>query len=1068
MSQPIISAQGCLCFHPEKTRSKNDICQNIILAFYEVSQKMKKFTLNLEDSKFHAIYKFNVKKTIEKKVNILLYFDNGSIWNSKWLSGIGRLNPPNSELHVLIVHNNFLRIWKLNNDFLNSFKKSPQKFQSGPHDKNGEMYSGYALPFDLSEAYLSWCNDSFKRSLSHKFVERALGMITKDPTNQSGVAELNTIEFNVYDEEEDVYSGRYWQKSSSIPVHGILLDSKKNEKLYEFIKKSELDRDCQSNIKILDEKVDHELIKGLTHDHYVKVQKTDKGRKYKEYYSIVSHLTKLQNSICEKAKETMKSHTKQNLGMLLSLDTGMGKTRTGINVYYNIRQSVQTYDNHPLLIIVAPSRTFDNFKQHFPTDKIVRCTEIQHDDYSCFNNLDAIFVSNSDILSIKRKGDARLLRNSNEHFPKSFITSILQGLDEKILQNDSDNNPREFVLLVDEIHNAMNSKTDLHRFVNAFSNHTHCKYRIFMTATPIVKENDGRSLLRLMHRSLTCELQCISKQTFTDDGTNYNVYVCNGYSMSIYLGMTRFETYATEKHRRYTINMEEENFNIVKNIQDKESKNYLRNIFLYLKEVTQMTPKTRGIDFQHVDEIDDEKKQSWLRCSHDPKSDKYRNKFNASKNKDVVRRIQNFYNLLYSAFKDMKHDYINEFEKKENEELLESDIDFSKTISQLRVLSKFSDHKNWLNIPREGLWKHRKFNMNVFDQESKSIALHDENLWGQVLKIVEKCKKDMEFPIVIYEHRVELGVKKIFDKLIEMYPEQKGSIALVTGKECKLGDLRNKSILKHERELKGIIGKSKDHGRDAYVRFLLEHFDNGKIDIFIFSGVISEGLNIKATQPLPQKLIYKTVDENTMKYSISKNENDFWKKKTMFVKKKDDKYMKHKRKVGSEKYISTYVNPVQHFINISGSWDWKTAKQAIGRVLRNDSHCLNFNKKGNIDVYEPRGTVTVHNLILSNPVKDGEYGFINTYDEHTEDVMMKKLKSTEQLTLALSSFCVNCRQETCLNKTDTGSFHTELKEVPFTLSKFQDLKKRCPVVSHYDKLGISSLKHVDDSIYDLF
>ena len=149
----MISAHGCLCFHPEKRATKNDLCKNIILSFYEVCEKLKQFKLYLVpkgpmDDLFHAKYEFD-----RKTVFILIHFDKSSIWNSKWLSGIKKIRS-NSEVHLLLVHNNFLRIWKLNSEFFSNFAKSPRRFEYGPRDENGTMYSAYALPFDLGEAYL--------------------------------------------------------------------------------------------------------------------------------------------------------------------------------------------------------------------------------------------------------------------------------------------------------------------------------------------------------------------------------------------------------------------------------------------------------------------------------------------------------------------------------------------------------------------------------------------------------------------------------------------------------------------------------------------------------------------------------------------------------------------------------------------------------------------------------------------------------------------------------------------------------------------------------------------------
>lgn len=1078
--------QGCLCFHPQNGNPEDTICHNVILAFYEVVEKLGDTPkLKCPHNPFAASYELDTSQRF-----ILIYFDTSEIWKDKWIRDVEnqlrnfRKNQRQFELHILLVHNNFLRVWRLDKKIvyriLDLNMKDREHYR--PCDIDGSIYRGYALPFDMGQVYIDYCNPEFARSLSHTFIERATTIRNQSSSNAALLQYDFVSGTSSASKDMPVYDGLHWElkkTGSEPPKSGIKIRDRHDELVKAIQSAKSVNDTCDANVRVI---TSSSIIPAdLTHYHYIEIKK-DNGQK--EYYIPLTHLTYLQNSICKSAVDnfTSATHSTGHLGALLCMDVGMGKTRTGLKICSNIAcLHRNTRQPKTLLLILAPTRTFENFENSRDRMSLRKYSELKNMSLCDVNCVDAIFIGISDIYSIKRMG-RHAIDTTIKDFDTSFMTTIIQGLDNKILEMNENHEPRPFILMVDEVHNAVKPSTDIHKFVRAFSNHKSCIYRLFMTATPIIKESDGKHILRLMKKELStgCEFTCLT--TNTADDARSNIYTCKGYNMSIFWEMSRSKKYPFEIHKRYTVPMQHSNFNKIKEKQNLDCQSYLFSIFAYCNMVTKYTKELRNtkiITFPNIPLIPDENKQSWLMYTKE--------KYNATHNKDVLKKVNQFYKMIYSAFSSMDYPGIDSIFEKDDQmsHLLSLDTQsFDKdnlvnVLDQLRILSKIVQKADWYYSPIQ-VYKHKKFNMNVFDQESKSIALRDHKLMDQVMKIVQECIKKKELPIVIYEDRVELGANQIFNHLIKMFPQNKASLALLTGKSCIIGDDRDQSVLRKYEILLDAKPSKYLSIRERYARVIEKWFEKGRIDILIFSGVISEGLNLKAYDTFPEKIetsrkCQHIIDTSSFHFFKIHNQimsyklygsHEFEKKRPISINFSEYGNGHLARIDGKTTYMSRYINPVKHFINISGSWDWKTIHQAVGRVIRNDSHPLNFDSDGNVDSYYPHDVVKVHNIVLVNPdicsTSSIKNGHITTYDEHTEQIMLKKLKETEKLTSALSGFCSFCLKKTCADP-----FKSKLLAASNDIYKYNNLKKKCPILGSNDKLSMRRGSAIEE-VYDLF
>jgi hypothetical protein len=748
-------------------------------------------------------------------------------------------------------------------------------------------------------------------------------------------------------------------------------------------------------------------------------------------YRLITRLTNIQNKIVNGVHHNFTSLTRF-LGVLLCMDVGMGKTRTSLQIFKKIREERAI---KPLLVIVGPSRTYESFRSTLAQEQLnVAPIEFDSREYE-----DGLFIGVSRI--------SVAMRHGSKNGGNGFVESLSVALMDRVFQTIEPGVLRPIVLLVDEVHNAIKSNTIFHKFVRALTNHSSCIYRIFLTATPIVRDNDYSKMLQLMNMRLeSCEIKCTT--SLTENMTKQNVYNCKGFNIGVYWVMSRTPTFAQEVHKRYSVPISLESLKVIKDKQLKRSKAYLVQIFMYFKRVCISSTNFKSIANQfHVPyTIKPVEKTIWM--TYDDSS------YDIER-VAVQQRIAKFYDRVFRACKDLS---VTNFEKifYAEPDLSTRNVKVLKTYVQ--ILADFTTlHSDWLykvrgrssSGKRLNMWNHYLFNTNTFDQESKNIALQDQVLWKQLDKIVDDCVSKGELPIVIYEDRVKLGVDKIFSRLKQRYPAQSNSIALLSGSSCEVGNLK-------DNQLDSLYELDKnDKTRSPklnHSKIIIELFKQCKIDILVFSNVLAEGLNIKTNLRFEDSVSYQIgrVTKDKMEYFVNSKAEFAKTTKLIHMCNPETKHMLHPIvSKGTTMYVSEYMNPVQHFINVSGSWDWKTIHQSIGRVMRNNSHSVNFQSDGVIHPVFPRGVVKVHNILLWNPYRCGNMPSsqidrsILTYDEHTEMILLQKLRDTEHLTTALSALCVNCERCEGVELYDSVDRYSAEK-----------IKSRCPVIGRDEKVQL--------------
>jgi S-adenosylmethionine:tRNA-ribosyltransferase-isomerase (queuine synthetase) len=204
----------------------------------------------------------------------------------------------------------------------------------------------------------------------------------------------------------------------------------------------------------------------------------------------------------------------------------------------------------------------------------------------------------------------------------------------------------------------------------------------------------------------------------------------------------------------------------------------------------------------------------------------------------------------------------------------------------------------------------------------------------------------------------------------------------------------------------GDVCKTKEQGSMDFSN-ILDEFQQGNIDILMFSKVIREGIDLKSAAIMKGDFKWCVASDSMYAY-YRRNKKHFWKKTIAFSKENKDSC-----KIGSVN-VSSYTNPVKHFIHMGMKWDMKNIQQATGRCLRGDSHPIHYNSNGEIDNTFPRGILYIHNILVWNPFympgttsKNDESDLL-TVDQRKEEIIHEKLKRSEKIMNSLSARCVDC------------------------------------------------------------
>ena len=1205
-----MSESNCLCFD---TSSRLNVCYSSILAYYEylsgneIIYSSKDFARAINSDASNQI------------IMLHIIFDSGGPWKSAWIENINK--PDDVPLDIIIISNNFIRIWSIPSFSHWKNKESCGNYSTIEYTNWNELknktisapssssYTGFYLPFDMGELFLQAKKgdkeiDAFSnQTLSFLFPKRGREIFQDD-----------------YDEDDDY----------NLEISSVLERTTKIETI---------DSYCP-NIK---------------------------------EFTEVNPLQSLQVKLLESAEKYIKSNHQVN-GLMLFMGVGMGKTKTSLRIAEKVKASRKV---NKVLIFGSKDmcRNFHNevknsrdeiyeFKKKC-SDMKAKKTENKYSEFLTLFNSDKD-VSKDELIkklsSIKNSNVYKVLNDIKKQFTeKKYIKYTefkkLLGLDYCQTYNCESNQnwiyiktseirtwefekdtidtsvseiekqldgllSSSFQIIVDEVHNLINDNK-LHKTIKYLSNHENCIFSTFLTATPVTKVTDLQALLTVMNEEMIdCNISCKYSHH------NAHLFSCNNRVNKIlmYWSMTRLITYPQEIHKRYTVKTGEKAWEQIVRLSRRISKEYLNDTFRYCFYVCRYYYKLKSDKLPFAWDYDDEKTTTgvifnfkefeqqnfgifWEIVKKKDFEDSIDSHDISSKHK-IIKTGKNVkfdppiltfrmsantviqYESLYYRPTELKkrEARLKEYQKeidKFYQKIRKVSNDFniqklygiyvpnlkqSKEIScngfenQLIVMNKFCDKNLWQTMTftenEYKLWFHWVFNQDVFLNNSKSksrevylkpsglnwvqvkdkkqcsddinltydselsdrfekymeeeedeeimscriltlkeppetsfkpsdvvsagsycfrpvvdIREHKDTVFYQVLKLVEEFEEKKEFPIVIHDERLALGTEFIFDALKMTYPEKCTSIAMITGDNCKIGD-----SLKLDQD------------------YVIEAFENGEIDILIFSNVVKEGLNIISKSKLnradpqkwfkkdkkilrnldelnkvdldvtdklmikfelcktntiylnndeiqrlknlttdnyietrkhvfvPDKYFYFTFEYDSKKkkslyYRRKKNPNQFPKKinffsyfvdKTQTVSKFTNNNFLKLDLIDSEcTYVYNQTNPVQHFIHMSGKWDYKSLHQATGRSIRNNSHHPVYNEDGTISHF-PYGKVYVHNILLWNPhripgqkynLKEDPGNEIHIYspDEKLEETTYKKLKLTEGLVSILSS-----------------------------------------------------------------
>lgn len=714
----------------------------------------------------------------------------------------------------------------------------------------------------------------------------------------------------------------------------------------------------------------------ITFDDIINKYITKENDKNKNYDSVLTEFQQNFKSVHEEIKNGL---TKNIRGIFLFLAVGMGKTKIGLTLAKNV------YDeyNNPIIVVISEKNLKDNFNYWWQQiDQHNKMYTLDELDESNDKDIKAIYVYKSEVISKFKETERKLF----QLFGK-----------------------RQIILLADEVHNATNMKqnpsgNNLHKLIKSISAFENTKFRIFMTATPVTRNEKNQNDMDILMNLMTPNIErCPNIEKCVSDHKDIHVINCgvDGYILT-YTAYTRLATYAQEIHIPHIREMDKHKYEQIVELKEKQSKIILNAIFYFCHKVVQnISPKNE---------------QTRKILENISKS------FNEEDTKLIEWKILNETN--FSINKKIIKDHIDKFYK------LFEQIEQKSATNLLSKLSVISQYHNWQNEKFNGvyLYQLKEFSRDSFYTQSTNIVRvwekqeEIENKWNGNGKLDEPYKKTIELifekiqlgelPIVIHDERLDAGVKKLF----EILTEDKYINALQEiFKDNTHINLNNLEDLKNKKSSFALIT-----GEESYknIKKILKDFENGNIDVLFFSQVLREGINIKSRTKITEDFEWTITNNNDAYYR--KNANNFWKHKIMFETELTENNFKISNIVVGEKgkgqNVHNETNPVKHFINMGMKWDYRSLHQAIGRCMRGDSHPLHYTKEGKIDKKYPRGKVEVHNILIWNPyripgtqIEEDDKNDVITLDQRKEQIMYEKLKTTEKLQSALSARCIDCK-----------------------------------------------------------
>ncbi len=758
--------------------------------------------------------------------------------------------------------------------------------------------------------------------------------------------------------------------------------------------------------------------------------------------SVTESLNSFQKTILKDFKKnfdisilhSIDDHKKRIRGVFLFIGVGMGKTKISLDIASVVH--TQKKNKKSLFVIVADKSISTKFAKFFKKSDRKRIVDLDEKDIDvekkndqeyhkqmdapiiegCYRGvkrpIDVIDISDTDDeTDNKDDEDEDLVRDKDDDEYKTeddedndilavFVkkSEIIQNLlrTQRKLMKIIENNNKPVILISDETHNAINVQNSQHnnmyKMLVKISEHKLCIFRILMTATPIVKndrnQDDLNTLLSIMTpKHSRCENveQCFDT-SLTD---NVNKVFCgiDGYVL-IYNSNSKLLTHACEIHKKYIVPMDTDKFKELVKLRENQSKLILHAIFYFCHQVV-ISSQLKNTDF--VD---------WKVAYNEKELENIEWKLLKLENYQIGKtQINQYIEKFFELFKSIS----------------KTQQIFPNSESKLLYILKFYE---WSKLR---LYKFKEFNKDAFyshatnifrsSEEEDEDSLDDgkEKLFEPYLTTLQIIfeKIDLgELPIVVHDDRLDAGISKLYEILTEPTKfkislekilkgkltlnklNEKVSFGLITGDSCKTKE-------------RGSIGLSN----------ILEDFQQGNIDVLMFSKVIKEGVDLKSSTSFSGNFIWCISSDNKYAYYRRKTTH-FWKQKIAFSKINKDSLM-----IGNVN-VANYTNPVKHFIHMGMKWDMKSLHQATGRCLRGDSHPIHYDSNGDIDDKFPRGILYVHNILVWNPfympgtISKNDESDLLTVDQRKEEIIHEKLKKTERIMTSLSARCVDCTLKT--------------------------------------------------------